>query len=174
LQRRMASALAFMVLIVLAPACLPMLITAAPARPLPPQARAAQASTVEACMLFKKADAAAALGGTATGPNATGPFASAPGTTMTACEYTGPGSLDAILTVTHLPGAQFSIDRSACAKSGKDVVAGIGDVACWADNTHEELHVYKGIVFISIELHGKSNPTDTIKAVAKKVVDQMK
>jgi len=78
------------------------------------------------------------------------------------------------LYVTRLPGVQLSTDRAACAKGAREGLAGLGDVACWNNNSHEELHVYKGLVFISIELSGKSNPTDTIKAAAKKVVDRLK
>lgn len=175
MQRKTASAIAFMVLIVIAMACRPSAISGTPAWRIPPQARASvSASAVEACTLFKKEDAVAALGGTVTGPKATGPLNSAPGTTITVCEYAGPGSLSAILYVTRLPGAQLSTDRAACAKGAKEGLAGLGDVACWADNTHEELHVFKGLVFISIEVNGKSNPTDAIKAAAKKVVDRLK
>ena len=174
MQRRTASAIAFVVLIVIAMSRVSA-FSGMPPRPIPPQAKAAtSAGAVEACKLFKKEDAAAALGGTVTGPKETGPLTTAPGTTVTTCEYAGPGSLSITLYVTHLSGAQLSTDRAACAKDAREGLAGLGDVACWYDEKHEELHVFKGLILISIELSGKNNPTDAIKAAAKKVVDRMK
>jgi hypothetical protein len=168
MQRRTISAIAFMVFIGVAMASLPSVHAETQAR------AAAPAGTVEACTLLKKEDAAAALGGTVTGPKAIGPLTRGPGTTITGCDYTGTGYLTIHLDVTRLPADQVAIYKGTCAQAGKDGLAGLGDVACWYNNKHEELHVFKGTAFISIELRGKSNPTDAIKAVAKKVVDQLK
>jgi len=176
MQRRAIAPSASFVLIVMSVAYFPAgLIGGIPARTLSVQARtAAQAGTVEACTLLKKEDAATALGGTVTGPKATGPLPSGPGATVTACEYTGSGYLSVQLNVTRLPADQVAIFRGTCAKAGKEGLAGLGDVACWYNDKHEELNVFKANAFISVTLHGKSNPTEAIKAVAKKAVDQLK
>jgi hypothetical protein len=157
-----------MVLIFLSIACIPANVIART------QARAtAPAGAVEACNLLKKEDAAAALGGAVTGPKATGPLNSA-GSTITGCGYSGSGLLSIQLNVTRLPADQVAIFKGTCAKAGQEGLAGLGEVACWYNSKHEELHVFKRAVFVSIELRGKSNPTDAIKAAAKKVVDQLK
>jgi len=128
----------------------------------------------DACTVLKKEDAAAALGGTVTGPKATGPLSDGLGSTVSACEYTGSGLLNVHLNLTHLPANQVAIYKGTCTENLKQGLAGLGEVACWYDNRHEELHVFKGTTFISIELRGKSNPTEAIKALAKKAVDQLK
>ena len=76
------------------------------------------------------------------------------------------------LNVTRLPAGQVAIYKGFC--TDHEGLAGLGDLACWYDKKHEEIHVFKGAGFISIELRGKSNPTDAIKALAKKVIDQVK
>jgi hypothetical protein len=143
----------------------------------PAQTRGTTASAApagnEACSLLKKDDAATALGGTVTGPKATGPLSSG-GSTVSACEYTGSGLLTVQLDVTRLPANQVAIFKGTCKENLKQGLAGLGEVACWYDNKHQELHVFKGTMFISIQLRGKSDPTDAIKTLAKKVVDQLK
>lgn len=76
------------------------------------------------------------------------------------------------LNVTRLPANQVAVYKGFC--TDHEGLAGLGDLACWYDKKHEEIHVFKGASLISIELRGKSNPTDPIKALAKKVIDQIK
>jgi len=76
------------------------------------------------------------------------------------------------LNVTRLPAGQVATYKSFC--TDHEGLAGLGDLACWYDKKHEEIHVFKGAAFISIELRGKSSPTDTIKALAEKVTAQIK
>lgn len=135
-------------------------------------AAAAPSTGGEACSVFKKEDVAAALGGTVTGPKAKGPFASGDGSTVSSCEYTGSGLLNVNLNVTRLPASQVAIYKGFC--TDHEGLAGLGDLACWYNKQHEEIHVFKGAAFISIELRGKTNPTDAIKVLAKKVIDQVK
>jgi hypothetical protein len=78
------------------------------------------------------------------------------------------------VNLTRLPASQVAIYKGTCAKKGQEGLAGLGEVACWYDNKHEELHVFKGAAFVSVELRGKSNPTEAIMAVARKVIDQVK
>ena len=53
-------------------------------------------------------------------------------------------------------------------------VGGLGDVACWYNDKHAELHVIKGSAFVSIELRRSGNPTEPIKAVMKKALAKLK
>jgi len=126
----------------------------------------------EACAVFKKEDAAAALGGTVSGPKGKGPLSPGDGSTISSCEYSGSGLLNVTLNLTRLPANQVAIYKGYC--TDHEGLAGLGDLACWYDKKHEEIHVFKGAALISIELRGKSNPTDSIKGLAKKVIDQVK
>ena len=61
-----------------------------------------------------------------------------------------------------------------CAQKVKDGLAGLGDMACWYNDDHEELQVMKGTTFFSIDLGGVKNPTEPIKAAAKSVLARLK
>jgi hypothetical protein len=135
---------------------------------------ASTAAGGDACSLFKKEDAAAVLGGTVSGPKSVGPRSDGAGSTVSGCGYSGSGLQSVQVNLTRLPANQVAIYKGTCAGKGGDGLSGLGEVACWYDNKHEELHVFKGTAFVSVELRGKSNPTETIKAIAKKVIDQVK
>jgi hypothetical protein len=135
-------------------------------------AAAASNAGGETCSVLKNEDVAAALGGTVTGPKAKGPMSAGDGSTVTSCIYSGSGFLNLTLNVTRLPASQVAMYKGFC--TDHEGLAGLGDLACWYDKKHEEIHVFKGAAFISIELRGKSSPTDAIKALAKKVSDQVK
>ena len=136
-----------------------------------PAAAAANAGG-EACSALKKEDVTAALGGTVSGPKAKGPLPAGDGSTISSCGYSGSGLHHVTLNVTRLPASQVAIYQGFC--TDHEGLAGLGDLACWYDKKHEEIHVFKGAAFISIELRGKSSPTDTIKALAEKVTAQIK
>jgi hypothetical protein len=128
----------------------------------------------DACSVLTKEDAAAALGEAAAGPRATGPMTDGTGATVSGCEYTGDGIHRIQLNVTRLPASSLSMFKQMCAKAGNDGLAGMGDVACWYNDKHEELHVIKGATFVSIELRRGGNPTEPIKALMKKALAKLK
>ena len=64
--------------------------------------------------------------------------------------------------------------RAFCAQKGKEGLSGLGDVACWYSDKHEELQVLKGATFFSIELRRSGNPTEAIKGLAKSVFDRLR
>jgi len=97
-----------------------------------------------------------------------------PGMTVTSCEYTGSGYLSVTLNLMRVAADQLPIHKGLCEKQKSDGLAGLGDLACWYNDKHEELHVFKGTTLISIELRGKSNPTEPIKELARKVLAQMR
>ena len=128
----------------------------------------------DACSLLTKEDAAAALGEAATGPKATGPITDGTGATVSGCEYTGSGINRIQLNLTRVPASNVPMYKQMCAKASTDGLAGLGDVACWYNDKHEELHVIKGNAFVSIELRRSGNPTEPIKALMKKAVAKLK
>jgi hypothetical protein len=135
-------------------------------------ASAASNAGGEACSALKKEDVASALGGTVNEPKGKGPLSGGDGSTVSSCQYSGSGLLSVTLNVTRLPAGQVAIYKGFC--TDHEGLGGLGDLACWYDKKHEEIHVFKGAALISIELRGKSNPTDAIKGLVKKVTDQVK
>jgi hypothetical protein len=128
----------------------------------------------DACSLLTKEDAATALGEAASGPKAIGPISDGTGATVTACEYTGSGIHSIQLNLTRLPASSVPMYKGICEQQGKDGLDGLGDVACWYDAKHAELHVIKGNAFLSIELRRSGNPTEPIKAVMRKALARLK
>ena len=129
----------------------------------------------DACSLLTKEDAAAALGEAATGPKATGPMTDGSGATVSACEYTGSGYHRVQLDVRRVPASQLAIFKGIiCNKKTKDGLAGLGDLACWYNAEHEELHVIKGAVFLAVELRRSGNPTEPSIAVIRKALAKLK
>ena len=115
----------------------------------------------------------AALGVSVSGPEAKSGLAMGPGTTASSCAYAGSG-----LEKVHLNLIQMSPDvatmyRSMCAKKDHTGLAGLGDMACWYNDEHEELQVLKGTTFISIQLHKSGNPTEAIAGVMKKALARL-
>ena len=127
----------------------------------------------DACSLLTKEDAAAALGEAATGPKAIGPMSDGTGATVSGCEYTGSGIHAIQLNLTRLPASSVPMYKGMCARAGNDGLAGMGDVACWYNDKHAELHVIKGTAFLSIELRRSGNPTEPIKELMKKVLAKL-
>lgn len=128
----------------------------------------------DACSVLTKEDAAAALGEAAAGPKATGPISDGTGASVSGCEYTGSGIHNIQLNLTRLPASSVPMYKQMCAKSSTDGLAGLGDVACWYNDKHAELHVIKGTVFLSIELRRSGDPTEPIKALMKKALGKLK
>ena len=129
----------------------------------------------DACSLLTKEDAAAALGEAATGPKATGPMSDGTGSTVSGCEYTGSGIHSIQLNLTRLPASALAMYKGIiCDKKTKDGLAGLGDLACWYNDKHAELHVIKGTAFLSVELRRSGNPTEPIIGVMKKALARLK
>jgi len=128
----------------------------------------------DACSLLTKEDAAAALGETATGPKSIGPMKDGAGSTVSGCEYTGSGIHSIHLNLTRLPASSVAMYKMMCAKASNDGLAGLGDLACWYNDEHAELHVIKGAAFLSVELRRSGNPTEPIIAVMKKALAKLK
>jgi hypothetical protein len=129
----------------------------------------------DACSLLSKEDAATALGEAATGPKATGPMSDGTGATVSGCEYTGSGIHRIQLNLTRPPASALPMYKAIiCDKKAKDGLAGLGDLACWYNDKHEELHVMTGTAFISIELRRSGSVTEPIIAVMKKALAKLK
>jgi len=129
----------------------------------------------DACSLLTKEDAAAALGEAATGPKAIGPMKDGAGSTVSGCEYTGSGFHRIQLNLTRLAPANVAMFKGIiCNKKSKDGLAGMGDLACWYNDKHAELHVIKGAAFLSIELSRSGDPTEASIGVMKQVLARFK
>ena len=126
----------------------------------------------DACSLLTKEDAAAALGEPVTGPKskAVPPHQ---GMTASSCEYEGSGLHKIHLNLMHFTAATASVYRAMCAEKNKDGLAGLGDIACWYNDKHEELQLLKGTTFVSIQIQTKGNPTEAIKAAMKKAAARL-
>ena len=152
-----------------------IIVSSAAAIAHPAQTKPASGTTSEACTLLTQDDAAAALGEAVTGPkSSSGRSSDASGTTASSCEYSGSGLHKVNLNVMHFSPDMAAMYRAMCAQKGKEGLSGLGDTACWYNDKHEELQVLKGTTFFSIELRRSGNPTEPIKAVAKKVFDRIK
>jgi hypothetical protein len=128
----------------------------------------------DACSLFTKEEAAEALGEAASGPKAIAEMDGGQGAKVSGCEYTGSGYHRVQLNLTRLPASSLPMYKQMCAKAKSDGLAGLGDVACWYNEKHEELHVIKGTAFVSIELRRNGDPTEAIKGLMKKAVSRLK
>jgi hypothetical protein len=131
------------------------------------------ASSSDACGLLTQQDAAAALGEAATLSNVT-PNVGDAGVTASACEYAGSGYHKINLSLRRIPAAQVAMYRGICAGQKQDGLAGMGDVACWYQDKHEELHVIKGSAFITIELNRNGDPTVAIKGAMTKALGRLR
>lgn len=122
-----------------------------------------------ACTLFSGDDAAAALGEPAKAPRST-VMSNGP----SSCEYEGSGLHSVQVTVIPMPGDQAAFYKGLCAKKDHGGLTGLGEVTCWYNDRHDELQVLKGQVFYSVKLHRSGDPTEPIKAAARKIYDRVK
>jgi hypothetical protein len=129
----------------------------------------------DACSLLTKEDAAEAFGGDAVkGPKVVPEVAAGDGGSISGCGYTGAGFHSMQLNLTRLSATNASMYRSTCDKQNQDGLAGLGDLACWYNAKHEELHAFKGLALVSIELRGLAAPSEPIKAVMRKALGRLK
>jgi hypothetical protein len=136
--------------------------------------KAAAQTVSAACSLLTKQDAAAALGGAVSGPEAVSDRPRGPGTTVSGCDYAGSGLSKVHLDLTRMGPSIAPYFRARCAKMGMQGLAGLGDVACWYNEKHEELHAIKGTAFISIQLKKNGDPTEAIKGVMKAALARLR
>ena len=73
-----------------------------------------------------------------------------------------------------MTAGQAAVYKALCAKKTKDGLTGLGDTACWYNEKHDELHVLKGGTFYSIEVRRSGDPTEPMKALARKVYERLK
>jgi hypothetical protein len=133
------------------------------------QSKTAGPATVDPCSLLTKDDAVAALGEPVTGPQSK----VVPGQAAM-CEYTGSGLHRIHLNLIFLDASSAAIYKAMCAQKKKDGLTGLGETSCWYNDKHEELQALKGQQFFSIELRRGGDPTEAIKAAARKVYERLK
>jgi hypothetical protein len=140
----------------------------------PAQTEAAAPASGDACSLLTNPDAAAALGEAVSGPKSMSGVSMGPGSEVSSCEYSGSGIHKVHLNLMRLAPDTAAMYRAMCAQKGKEGLAALGDVACWYNERHEELHVMRGTTLISIEMRRSGDPTEAIKGVMKKALDRLR
>jgi hypothetical protein len=139
------------------------------------QAKAAAPAPGGACSLITKEEVAAALAVAVTGPKEKNiADAVGPGSSVSSCGYEGSGLQSMTLNVTRLPLSSAPMYKAMCAKKAKDGLDGLGELACWYNDKHQELHAFKGTTFVSIELRRSGDTTEAIKGVMKKALERLK
>jgi hypothetical protein len=139
------------------------------------QTKAAAPALGGACSLITKEEVAAALAVAVTGPKEKAMAdAAGPGSSISTCEYSGSGLQSMTLNVTRLPPSSAPMYRAMCAKKAKDGLDGLGELACWYNDKHQELHAFKGTTFVSIELRRSGDTTEAIKGVMKKALERLR
>jgi hypothetical protein len=128
---------------------------------------------IDPCSLLTKEVAAAALGEAVKGPVAIAEMDGGMGR-VSSCEYTGSGYHRVQLILTRMKKEVAPMTRKMCQDKATKDLAGLGEIACWYNEKHGELHVLKGDAFISVELTRDGDPTEAIKGVAKKAVEGLK
>jgi hypothetical protein len=139
----------------------------------PAAAAATPDGTVNACALLTRDEATAAVGSAVgEGKLTAGGSMSAAGIDVTGCTYTS-GSKDLSVSLWRFsPAAKQSLEvyRGLCKK--KEQVAGLGDMACWYNASHNELQVLKGSALVIVQLRGRS--PDALTTVAKQALAKLK
>lgn len=137
--------------------------------------KSATAAADSACSLFTREDAAAALGEVVSAPKAkTIANGWGPGSTVSYCEYTGSGLHRIQLNLARLPQSSAPTFRAMCKEKATKDLAGLGEVACWYNEKHGELHALKGTAFLSIEITRSGDPTEAIKGAMRKALERLK
>jgi hypothetical protein len=78
------------------------------------------------------------------------------------------------LSLIPLSAAEGTMYKAMCAQKSKDGLTGLGDTTCWYNDKHQELQVLKGTTFFTIEMRRSGDPTEPIKALARKIYERMK
>jgi hypothetical protein len=139
---------------------------------------AASPVAVDACALLTPQEASAALGGPVKPPKATRTIASTLGpgldTAVSVCTF-DTAAYDMTLavhrTMDAAAGRLRQMMQIVC--DGKQMVAGVGDVACWYSAAHDELQTMKGATFLTIETKQGGVAAAALTEVAKKALSRL-
>jgi hypothetical protein len=133
----------------------------------------AQGAAPNACGLVTREEASAAVGAAvAEGKLTAGGSMAGAGIDVSGCTYAA-GSKDLQVNLWRFsPSAQQSLEiyRGLCKK--KEQAAGLGDLACWYNASHNELQVLKGSALLIIELRGRS--PEALTTVARQALAKLK
>ncbi len=138
---------------------------------VPARIASAQTAAIDPCALLTKEDAAAAMGvAVVKGPDAK----RMPNGGPSACSYEGSGLNSITLNLFPFGASEAAMYRAMCAQKSHDGLTGLGDVSCWYNEKHGELQVLKGTSLFSIQLHRSGDPTEPIKAAARRAYERLK
>ena len=136
-------------------------------------AAAAPDGAINACGLLTRDEATAAVGSTVgEGKLTAGGRMGGSGIDVSGCTYAA-GAKDLQVSLWRFaPSAQQSLEiyRGLCKQ--KEQAAGLGDLACWYNASHNELQVLKGSALVIVQLRGRS--PDALTTVAKQALGRLK
>lgn len=130
------------------------------------------------CTLISQSDVAAALGEEVQDPvvtytstaNVSGNVQAQVGT----CNYVSPSGFSSIsLTVWSAPGEESAIGEFAEAACTNKEEAGLGDASCWYDDSHLEIQVASGDVYIDMFVTSSGDTTAILESLAATAVENI-
>lgn len=140
---------------------------------MPAVAAAAPDGAVNACTLLTRDEATAAVGSAVgEGKLTAGGRMAGSGIDVSGCTYAA-GSKELQVNLWRFaPSAQQSLEvyRGLCRK--KEQAAGLGDLACWYNASHNELQVLKGSTLLILELRGRS--ADALTTAARQALGRLR
>ena len=136
-------------------------------------AQATKSAPGDACSLITKEEAGTALERTVRVQQVVAARPVGPGSTVSGCGYPARGGRHLQVNLTRVSASSVAIPLAECEGKSKDGLAGLGDLACWYNDKHRELHAVKGPAFVSIEIHGLSAPTEAITGLMKKALGRL-
>lgn len=132
-------------------------------------------TTLDACTLLTKQEAAAAVGASVERKFSGVVPSGMPGVDVWGCNYDSPTTIGEIkLAVWRFSPAAAQVReayRTRCAQ--KEGVPGLGDVSCWYNARHTELQVLKGPTLLIITLSRSGDAAEAIKTVAKNALSRL-
>ena len=132
------------------------------------------ATGVDPCSLVTKQEAATAVGESVSDGKSTvvDTKGSAGLQAGGSCAFDAPSSAHYLkVNMYKYPPTIAAAFRSRCAQ--KETVAGIGEVACWYNASHQELQLLKGTISLSIQLSRRGDAAEALKTVAKLAVSRL-
>ena len=143
------------------------------------QGRSSAPSAVNACSLLTKQEAAAALGESVKdGESGTVGRSLMPNTAASYCEYASPTTVHKVhlnvwRSAADAAGQLKQMGQMVCGRKTKDGLSGLGETACWYNEKHGELQVFKGAIFLDVEMSRSGDTTEAIKTVAKQALARL-
>jgi hypothetical protein len=129
----------------------------------------------DACSLLTRDDASAAVGApVGEGKLTAGKSMAGQGIEVTGCTYTSASGTDLSVSQWRFsPSAKQSLAVYVGLCKKKEQAAGLGDVACWYNERHQELQVLKGTTLMIFELR-RRDASAALTTAARQALARLK